>query len=125
MQLEDLTEAQLEKLSEKSCDWIVEKHEGPLPWKGRKLGWMEPQFMEIDGYDVLLPIERDQLANVEILRCFPSKGERALTIFLKNTTFYTDRDAGYLAVCERVPGEEWYTARVYHEWWMLDYEWLS
>jgi hypothetical protein len=28
-------------------------------------------------------------------------------------------DAGILAVCEKVPGEDWYIALVYHEWFVI------
>jgi hypothetical protein len=31
--------------------------------------------------------------------------------------------AGYLAVCDRFPGEEFYVAHVYHEWFMLRDQW--
>ena len=35
---------------------------------------------------------------------------RVLPIFLQDTTHYTGMDAGFLAICERVPEESWYLA---------------
>jgi len=49
----------------------------------------------------------------------------ALSIFFKDTTFVKERDdewfmAGFLAVCERLPGEPFYVASVYHEWFIIE-----
>ena len=56
-----------------------------------------------------------------ILRCIPSQNEEILTIFLKDTTYYSDVDAGFLAICEQVFGERWYVTTVYHEWYLRSY----
>ena len=28
--------------------------------------------------------------------------------------------AGFLAICDKVPGEEWFIAIVYHEWFIIE-----
>jgi hypothetical protein len=76
----------------------------------------------IDGFDVLFPIDKQNHANVTIDRCIESKDGKTLTIFLHDRTYDTDRDmvmlAGRLAVCEKVPEQDWFIAIVYHECWI-------
>jgi hypothetical protein len=42
-----------------------------------------------------------------------------LTVFLKDTTFLGEHDpdifAGYVTLCERLPGERFFQATFYHE----------
>jgi hypothetical protein len=39
---------------------------------------------------------------------------------LKDTTHYSAEDGiGYLAVCDRVAGEELWLAIIYHEWFVI------
>jgi hypothetical protein len=46
-----------------------------------------------------------------------------LTIFLRDTTYGQEwYDAGFLAVCERLPGEDFYLATVYHAWFIFQNE---
>lgn len=56
--------------------------------------------------------------NIKIDLCVISKDGNTLTIFLKDTSFETGMFAGYLAVCEKVPEQEWFIAIVYHECWV-------
>ena len=124
MKLSDLTSEQLDKLFSYRYDWIVEKHEGPWDWEGM-LKYQNPDFLVIEGYDVLLPLDKKHHPNISILRCIVSKNEDVLTIFLKDTTYYSGIDTGFLAVCERVPGEPWFLTTVYHEWYLTDYRRLG
>ena len=108
MRLSDLSPATLEKLKSWRWDRIIEKHEGPECWEST-LRYTEPEFLSVEGYEVLLPVDRGQHPNITILRCIPSADECVLTLFLKDTTYVPDpRDeyfaAGYMAVCERFPG---------------------
>ena len=75
------------------------------------------EFMEIDGHQVLLPIPRKQHPNITINRCICSDDRKVLTIFLKNSTWVPDDEleAGFLAICELFPEQQWYITTLYHE----------
>lgn len=84
-----------------------------------------PEFLEIEGRAVLLPIGSEHHRHITILRCIASADGEVLTVFLKDTTYVNDpRDerfaAGFLAVCERVAGEMFFVASVYHKWFILE-----
>jgi hypothetical protein len=124
MKLSDLSSTTIEKIKAYRYDWIVEKHEGPLYWKDT-LKYRKPEFIETSGYYVLLPRDQEHNVNITILRCIVSEDRQILTIFLKDTTYVDDldyefTDAGFLAICERVEGENFYLAVVYHEWFMTE-----
>jgi hypothetical protein len=45
----------------------------------------------------------------------------SVTIFLKDTTYGSEwYEIGYLAVCDRVAGEEFWLAIIYHEWFVIE-----
>jgi hypothetical protein len=99
MKLADLTPETLEKIKALRFDRIYEKHEGPWKWAY----WLtdgEVEFIEMAGYAVLLPLEREYHPNITPLRVIPSADGRTLTIFFKDTTFNDDSfDADFLAIC--------------------------
>jgi hypothetical protein len=68
-----------------------------------------------------LPVECSQHANITIIRTIWSADGLSLTLFLKDTT-YDDNwfSSGFLAVCDKVPGETFYLAVVYHEWFIIE-----
>jgi hypothetical protein len=67
-----------------------------------------------------LPVAQLQHANITILRTIWSADGRSLTLFLKDTTRYDDTfSSGFLAVCDRIPGEAFFLAIVYHEWFII------
>jgi hypothetical protein len=126
MRLADLPPATHARIKARRWDRIIEKHEGPEPWEST-LRYNDVDFLEIGGHLVLLPIDRAHHANITILRCLTATAQGALTIFLKDTTYVSDPAAerfaaGFVAVCERLPGEEFFLATLYHEWFILD-EW--
>jgi hypothetical protein len=120
MKLTDLTLETLEKIKAIRWDRIIEKHEGPENWAS-VLEYSEPDFMMIEGRPVLLPVEQSQHSNIEILRTIWSDNRNSLTLFLKDTTYddnwYT---SGYMAVCDKVLGEDFYLAILYHEWFIIE-----
>lgn len=84
-----------------------------------------PEFLEIDGKPVLLPVSRDHHPNITILRSNLDKDEKTLTVFFKDTTHLNKSEdefihAGFMAVCDKVPSEALYIAIVYHEWFIAD-----
>jgi hypothetical protein len=118
VRLADLSPEMRRRIAEIRWDRFIEKHEGPWPWKS----WIEHDdvdFLTVDGNEVLFPIEKANHANISILRCIPSADGSVLTIFLTDTTFYEEMFAGALAICEKVPGEDWYLTLVYHDWFVI------
>ncbi len=76
------------------------------------------------GYPVLLPVPREQHPNITILRCIPAADGKSLTIFLKDTTYSHDPNfemfsAGFVAFCEEFPGQAFFVATLYHEWFII------
>ena len=120
MKIADLPPEMLEKIKGLRFDRIYEKHEGPWKWSY----WLEDdevEFIQMSEYDVLLPIHRDHYPNITPLRLIPSADAGTLTIFFKDTTFGHDSfDAGFLAICEKMPGANFFVATVYHEWFILE-----
>ncbi len=84
-----------------------------------------PDFLIIAGLPVLLPIDQKRHSNITILRSILSRDGDSLTVFLKDTTHYPDPEdelfwTGRIAVCDKVPGEEFFLAIVFHEWFVID-----
>jgi hypothetical protein len=120
MNLTDLFPETLEKIKTIRWDRIIEKHEGPEDWES-VFRYSEPEFMMIDGHPVLLPIERSHHPNITILRTIWSVDGHSLTLFLKDITYNDDPFmSGYLAVCDKVAGEAFFLAVVYHEWFIIE-----
>lgn len=121
MKLIDVSSEVLSTAANYRWDRIIKKHEGPEDWQYRlKEGWVE--FLKIDGFDVLLPVDKENHPNLTIDRCIVSADGKTLTIFLHDRTYNNDPDwdmfSGRLAVCEKVPEQEWFIAIVYHECWV-------
>jgi hypothetical protein len=117
MNLSSLPAETLDRLKAWRWDRIIEKHEGPMSWEST-LRYAD--FVSIDGRDVLLPLDAEQRPNVTILRTIVSEDQQTLTIFLKDTTYadspeYEFFTAGFVAVCDKFPGEDFYVAILYHE----------
>ncbi len=125
MTVGELSAATMEQLVKRRYDRIVGKHEGPETWEFL-LHDGEAEFLDVDGRSVLLPLAREQRPNVTILRSFLSSDEQSLVVFLKDTTFVEDPadekwSAGFVGICDRYPGECFYVAVVYHEWFIVPY----
>ncbi len=124
MKISDLTLEVKEKIKLYLWDGIIGKHEGPEDWDS-VFKYDDPEFMQIMGHDVLLPVSRDTHCNITILRCVEGDNGRSLTIFLKDTTYVSNPDdemfdAGFVAVCDKYPGEDFYIAVLYHEWFIIE-----
>lgn len=120
MKFADLKPETIEKLKTRLYDRIVEKHEGPERWKWQ-IEHGECEFIRAGEHFLLLPVYLEQHPNITILRVIESRDEKTLTVFLKDTT-YDDDDffSGFVAVCERFANEEFFTAIVYHEWFIIE-----
>ncbi|MGI8915223.1 MAG: hypothetical protein ACR2JY_15795 [Chloroflexota bacterium] len=124
MELASLAPATLEKIRSYRYDRIIEKHEGPEGWDS-VLEYYEPEFLVLGGHTVLLPVGKDQHPNITLLRSIVGDGGGSLTLFLKDTTYCSDPNdawicAGFAAVCDRMPGEDFFIAIFYHEWFIVD-----
>lgn len=120
MQLSDLNSDCLAFIKTVRWDRIIEKHEGPENWAS-VLEWYDPEFMMIEGHAVLLPVERSHHDNITILRTIWSADGNSLTLFLKDTTYGDDWFmSGYMAVCDRLPNQDFYLAILYHEWFIIE-----
>ncbi len=120
MKVIDLSNETLAKIKTVRWDRIIEKHEGPETWES-EFKYGEPEFIEIEGRWVLLPVEASRHQNITILRAIWSADGNSLTLFLKDTTFDDDMFmSGYMAVCDRPKGEEFFLAVLYHEWFIIE-----
>ena len=126
MRLSDLAAEVAQRLPSFRWDRIIEKHEGPEDWDS-VFRYQDPEFMRIQERDVLLPVDREHHANITVLRCIPSEDGQSLTLFLKDTTHVPDPRseqflAGFVAVCDRFPGQDFFVAILYHEWFIIKNE---
>ncbi len=124
MTIASLSPEQLDKIRAWRWDGIIEKHEGPEDWVSM-LEHYDLEFLDIAGRPVLLPVSGERHKNISILRTIVSSDGNSLTVFLKDTTHYPDpKDelfwTGRMAVCDRVPGEEFFLTIVFHEWFVID-----
>jgi hypothetical protein len=102
MKLSDLSPEVLEKVKSVRWDRIIEKHEGPEDWEAL-LRYYEPEFLEIEGRWVLLPVDRSHHPSITILRTIWSADGNSLTVFLKDTTYDDDSFfSSFMAVCDRL-----------------------
>ena len=123
MKFADLPPQALDKIKGRQWDRIIEKHEGPETWDSA-LRYDDLEFLEVAGHPVLLPLDRKHHPNITILRCIESRDGRSLTVFLKDTTWCDDPQdemfcAGFMAVCDKVPEENFFLAILYHEWFII------
>ena len=140
MKVADLSEATRQKIAKVRYDQIVEKHEGPFDWDCILDNDSEPfffanrpdlplphqqedtpEFLIIDNCPVLLPIPLKHHPNIEIIRTIWSADRNSVTIFLTDTTYGSEwYEIGYLAVCDKVVGEKFWLAIIYHEWFVIE-----
>jgi hypothetical protein len=124
IQLKNLTKDTIDKIKSYRYDRIIEKHEGPEQWSS-VIEYHNPDFIEIDKKPVLLPIDQEQHRNITILRTITDKEEKTITVFLKDTTYVEEPEdewfmAGFVAICDKVLGEDFFIAILYHEWFIID-----
>ncbi|MFM9266661.1 hypothetical protein [Tychonema sp. BBK16] len=90
------------------------------------------EFLTVEGYNLLLPVERSHHASIDPIRLIPSADGQTLTLFLQDSyhcDWFTDpSDAryGFLAICDRYQkfGCDFYIANYYHFSYLIgrDYE---
>ena len=117
MKLADVSPEYIARVATYCWHRIIEKHEGPWEWHFLFNAALV-EILHLEGFDVLLPVEKDHHSNITFTRCIVSADAQTLTIFLQDTTYDTGLVAGYMAVCEKVPCQEWYITIRYHECWV-------
>jgi hypothetical protein len=90
------------------------------------------EFLNFDGFDVLLPVPRNHHPYMRLIRLMPSADEKTLTIFLHDSfhqDWFNDLQGaryGFLAVADRYQkfGCDFYLASYYHFSYLInsDYE---
>ncbi len=147
MTIKDLSPTILAALKVKRYDRIVEKHEGPETWD-----WQLPrseertqrlkdlyqnsdldfsidthaEFIQIADVYLLLPVGSDHHENLTILNHFFSEDRQKIVLYIKDTTYDDDAfGAGFVAICDKYPNEDFYIATLYHEWFIIDYDPLA
>jgi hypothetical protein len=123
MKLTDLSPSIMARLRQMLFDRFINKHEGPWDWDS-VLDHHQPECLHLDGYNVLLPVPKDQHPNISLVRCIVGDFRNSLTLFLKNTTYAEDPRsdlflAGFVAICDRFPDQDFYVTILYHEWFMV------
>jgi hypothetical protein len=124
MKLADSSPEVIEKIKNLRYDQILEKHEGPWDWAS-EFKYGDPEFLMVQDWAVLLPIHQEHHSNISVLRTVMSENSGTLTLFLKDMTYVSDPEwenfeAGRVAICEKMPGENFYVALLYHEWFIVD-----
>lgn len=120
MKVADLSPETLAKIKSVRWDRLIEKHEGPEDWDGEFRDG-DPEFLLVEGHSVLLPVDQSHHPNITILRSLLSCDGNSLTLFLQDTTHSAEwYESGYLAVCDKVAGEPFFLAILYHEWFVIE-----
>ena len=126
-------------IRDRDYDKFEEKHEGPWSWEylisaDDEIGaddeptlTGEPaperaEFLRIEGRDALLPVGEDHHPYLSVERVIVSADDRHLVIFLTDITYdalyphYKHIFNDFMALCVKLPGEDFYVAAVYHQW---------
>lgn len=80
------------------------------------------EFLNFEGFDVLLPVPRSHHPHIKLIRLMPSKDEKTLTLFLHDSyhrEWFNDLESaryGFLAVADRYQQFDcdFYLASYYH-----------
>lgn len=116
MKIADLPLEIAGKLEKCLYDRLIDKHEGPETW-----GLLEDyEFLKIDDFEVLLPVEKLHHPNIAIVKIITSEDKRTLTLFLRDTTYETGLFAGRIAVCSKFESEDFLVAVLYHECFIVE-----
>lgn len=119
-------------------DRFIEKHEGPWSWDylvsprpyemyDSAIGGMQTvqslgaEFLMIEGRVVLLPVDQENHPHIHIQRVIVGEGGASLIVFLTDTTWGDDPfSIGRVAICDRVPDDDWYLCHLYHQRYATD-----
>ena len=74
MRLEEVAPEDIKRVAKYRWDRIVEKHEGPWEWD-YLLDANLVEFINVNGFEVLLPVDKEHHPNITIIRCVVSADE--------------------------------------------------
>lgn len=119
MKLHDVSPELIEHLKTYSIDEMVEKHES-FTWEW-SLNHGDVEFLNLGGYDVLLPVSIEQHPNVQFGRSVHDPAGNLLILFVTDTTFDKNLDfAGRMAVCRRVSDTDAFITVMYHATYLIE-----
>lgn len=148
MKLADLSPEIKVRIKKIRYDQIVEKHEGPwsyetefehewkkdykfadeasrLAFEQREAEYREKykdaEFLDVEGRWVLLPLGAEHYPNITFLRVHSNPDDTVLTMFFTDATFkdYWGENAGFIAIAEKFPNQNFFVTTVYHEWFTM------
>jgi hypothetical protein len=110
------------KIKHFGLDLMVEKHEYYGTYYEYEIEYNALlQVAQLGDYQVVLPLEKENLDNAEIISVSPIEEGRYLAIMLNDPTF-DERNCGYFALAQRVEsGENLYVTVMYHESFHVSY----
>lgn len=87
-------------------------------------------FINFDGYDILLPVSRSHHPNIALIRLIPSADGKTITLYLHDSfheDWFTDESSaryGFLAVADRYEkfGCNFYLASYYHFCYLINHD---
>ena len=124
--LSDLDAGLVARFADWELDRFWEKHEGPWRWADL-LEWQDLGVLELGGYRLVLPIDREDLPNVSLVRALPAPDGETLVLLLLDPSARQrvggdPTDArfwdGRLVICCRVANSDVWVAVVFHEWYL-------
>lgn len=94
MKIADLSAETIEKIKLVRWDRIIEKHEGPEDWES-VFRYEQLEFLEVEGYPILLPVNKSHHSHISILRCIWSAEKNSVTLSclilpMKTIHFFVD-----------------------------------
>jgi hypothetical protein len=109
IKVSDLPESEISRIKELSYDHFDEGKHETGSWE---YAIDEAEFIVIANRNVLLPIDKKHHKNLTILRDILSADKNSITVFFNNSTY--EAEDGYIAFCDKVPGQNYYIATLLH-----------
>jgi len=114
MKLSELSEEVREKIKSHSWEKIVGTPESSNPW-GFVLDFENPEILDIEGYHVLLPMQKERFSTQTIRRCIPSADGNTLILSFQDLSYGDNSEPLFLAICDKLPGEELFLTTTLYE----------
>jgi len=114
MKLSELSEEAREKIKSHSWNQIVGTPQGSSPWEF-VLDFKNPELIEIEGYHVLLPMQKERVLRQTIQRCIPSADGNTLILSFQDLSYGDDGEPLFLAICDKLPGEDIFLTTTLYE----------
>ncbi len=114
MKLAELSPEVRDKIKSHSWNKTVGAHATGDPW-GFMLDYYRLEIADIEGYQVLLPMQKERFASQTIQRCIPSADGNTLTLFFQDLSYGDDGEPLFLAICDKLPDEDLFLTTALYE----------